>query len=328
MKKRIALACLVAAVAAAPIASASADEIVLRIASSFPRNLAYTKSFVKFTEIVNAKMKGKVRAQFLGGPEVVPAAEQLEAVRSGTLDAYYGPLGQFSGSLPEGGIVAVSNLSLGEMRQTGAMDLLNQILAKKANARLIGVFATGNGFHFWLTKEPKFKADGSVDFTGLKIRGAPGWRGIIQHLGGTIIVTPAVEVYSALERGVVDGTGWTVIGVRDFNWNKFVKYRIDPPWNSSDTVFVLNLDTWKRMAKATQDELQALAIAYEAQSRDEIGALRASEEKALIAGGLKIVDMKGAGREAYLRHARDLYFEQAASRDKTNIPALREKFVK
>ena len=60
------------------------------------------------------------------------------------------------------------------------------------------------------------------------MRVAPAWRDFVTGLGGTGIVIPAPEVYTALERGTVDGIGWTSIGIMDFSWDKHLKARIDP----------------------------------------------------------------------------------------------------
>ncbi len=36
------------------------------------------------------------------------------------------------------------------------------------------------------------------------------------------------EVYTALERGVVDGYGWPITGIFDLGWHEKTKYRVDP----------------------------------------------------------------------------------------------------
>ena len=36
------------------------------------------------------------------------------------------------------------------------------------------------------------------------------------------------EVYTALERGVVDGYGWPIGGIFDLNWHERTKFRVDP----------------------------------------------------------------------------------------------------
>ncbi len=309
-------------------AAAQAQVVTLRAISSFPANVLYTQLFKTFIDQVNATPNTQVRMRLLGGPEVVPPAEQDEALRSGTVDAYFGPLGIFAGSFPEGSSIALSNLTVEEMRARGAFDLLNVSLARKLNGTMLGLFATGNGFHIWLSKEPARLADGGFDLRGLKLRGALGWRGLFQYLGATPVIMAPSEAYTALERGVVDGNGWTVIGVRDFSWQKFTKFRLDPPFNQSDTSFLVNSDVWHKLSPAAQQQLSTQAIAYEAASRDAVAALRQKEEDALAAAGVKVLTMDDPARTAYLAKAREIGFAQMRARDPANVDALEAKFVK
>src|SRR5438045_9518602 len=67
-------------------------------------------------------------------------------------------------------------------------------------------------FHLYLTK----KID-KPDLAGLKIRITPVYRDFFQALGATVVQTPPGEVYTALERCVVDGYGWPIHGICDLN---------------------------------------------------------------------------------------------------------------
>ena len=75
-------------------------------------------------------------------------------------------------------------------------------------------------FHIYLNK----KID-KLDFTGLKIRVTPVYKDIVEALGGTTVTTAPGEVYTALERGVVDGYGWPITGIFDLGWEKVTKFR-------------------------------------------------------------------------------------------------------
>ena len=78
-------------------------------------------------------------------------------------------------------------------------------------------------FHLYLTK-PITKPD----LTGFKIRITPVYRDFFTALGATVVQTAPGEVYTALERGVVDGYGWPIGGIFDFGWHEKTKYRVDP----------------------------------------------------------------------------------------------------
>ena len=60
---------------------------------------------------------------------------------------------------------------------------------------------------------------------GLKLRIAPIYRDFFQKLGASVVQIAPGEVYTALERGVVDGYGWPLIGIFDLGWHEKTKYR-------------------------------------------------------------------------------------------------------
>lgn len=47
-------------------------------------------------------------------------------------------------------------------------------------------------------------------------------------LGATVVQTAPGEVYTALERGVVDGYGWSITGIFDLGWHE--KTLVTPEW--------------------------------------------------------------------------------------------------
>jgi TRAP-type C4-dicarboxylate transport system substrate-binding protein len=57
-----------------------------------------------------------------------------------------------------------------------------------------------------------------------------------------VIDLPTGDVYAALQRGVVDATGWTQIGLIDLKWNEFLNYRIEPCFFSTDLGVIVNLE--------------------------------------------------------------------------------------
>ena len=100
-------------------------------------------------------------------------------------------------------------------------------------------------FHIYLNK----KID-KLDFTGLKIRVTPVYKDIVEAMGGTTVTTAPGEVYTALERGVVDGYGWPITGIFDLGWEKVTKYRMEPAFYSVEVGVLVNLDVWKGLNDA------------------------------------------------------------------------------
>jgi TRAP-type mannitol/chloroaromatic compound transport system substrate-binding protein len=82
-----------------------------------------------------------------------------------------------------------------------------------------------------------------ADFKGLKMR-IPGLGGqVVAKAGGTVVLTPAAEVYAALERGVIDASEW--VGPHDdmkLGLHTTARYYYYPGWHEpgSTLEFVFN----------------------------------------------------------------------------------------
>jgi TRAP-type mannitol/chloroaromatic compound transport system substrate-binding protein len=76
------------------------------------------------------------------------------------------------------------------------------------------------------------------DFKGLKMRmGAPLGGKVINKAGGTTVLTPAADIYAALERGVIDASEW--IGPHEdmqLGLHKTARYYYYPGWHELGTV--------------------------------------------------------------------------------------------
>ncbi len=322
-------AALAAAAALALPAVAAAQQATLKVVSFVPKTVGYSLTFQKlFVEKVNGDAQSPIKIDFAGGPEVTPPAQLGNAVKSGVIDMQLGPPGLWLNLVPEGDAVFGGNLKPAEVRANGGMDLLNKVFAKKLNATILAHAAGGFGFHIYLTKEPKLTADGNLDLKGLKIRVAPAWRDFVTGLGGTSIVIPAPEVYTALERGTVDGTGWPINGLRDFGWNKFVKYRVDPQFMQTDVMLIVNNDKLNGLTPAQKAYLLKAGLEYEKSSFEAENAVTKAEDAKLKADGMKVIELKGDGRKKYLASAYDIPWKRLKERDATNYDALRAKFYK
>jgi TRAP-type C4-dicarboxylate transport system, periplasmic component len=120
-----------------------------------------------------------------------------------------------------------------------------------------------------------------------------------------VIDLPTGEVYSALQNGVVDATGWTQIGLIDLKWNEFLNYRIEPCFFSTDLGVIVNLESWNGLSDEAKKILQDTAIQHEIDSVNALRAKRDEDFAALDKAGMKVVNLEGEARANYLAAARD-----------------------
>lgn len=310
---------------AAPFAVA-AEEITLRAVTFTPANVVYAQHFKEFADRVNERGKGIVQINIVGGPETIPMPRMGEAQKNGIADIFSLTPGLYLDLIPEGEAFAGSNKTPMENRASGALDTINEIFHEKANAHVLAHLDGGAGFHVFMTREPTLDSEGNLDLTGYRIRSAPLYRAFLEKLGATIVVQPAGEIYTSLERGVVDGNGYTVVGVRDFGWDKFLKYQINPGFFQTDVLVSLNYDSWKNLSQEARDLLNEVGQEYEKESYDIIQAETKAEQQALIDGGMQVVELEGAARAAYLETAFGATWARLKERDPTHYDALRAAF--
>lgn len=247
---------------------AGAQEAVLKAQTALPKNHDLAKSFQEiFVAKLNAAGKGVVRVDFLGGPEVNPPDRAAPAVQRGAIDLLHTPAAYHAGIIPQGNTLMATNLSVSDYRANGAFDMLAPNWEKKLNAKILAIGETSAQFHLYVKEKPKLNKDSVIDLTGLKIRTTGAYRPLVDALGATPVqIVNAAEVYTALERGVVEGFGWPTVGLSSQGLGKLVKYRIDPPFYHLANVLLINLEKWKSLSKQAQDILLKVGAEYEKES--------------------------------------------------------------
>ncbi|KZM51812.1 TRAP transporter substrate-binding protein DctP [Labrenzia sp. OB1] len=291
-------------------ANAYAEETVTAV-HAFPETLIYTKSFLSFVDKVNEAGKGVVQIEVRGGPEAIGMFQQPDAVRDGVVDMVYTPGSFYGGSLPEKDAMVASNLTAVETRSNGGIELIDQIHQEKMGLKYLGWFDSGVCYNLWTRDAPDFDDDGHLKVEGLKLRGNSVYNAFFSnYLGAQVIDLPTGDVYAGLQRGVVDATGWTQIGLIDLKWNEFLNYRIEPCFFSTDLGVIVNLEKWNSLSDEAKKILQDVAIQHEKDSVEALGAKRDEDFAKLAEQGMQVVSLEGDAKTEYLLAAREKTWER------------------
>ncbi len=291
-------------------AVAQAQETITAV-HAFPETLIYTQSFLSFVDKVNEAGAGVVQIEVRGGPEAIGMFQQPDAVRDGIVDMVYTPGSFYGGALPEKDALVASNLTAIETRQNGGIALIDEIHQEKMGLKYLGWFDSGVCYNLWTREAPTFDADGNLEVEGLKLRGNAVYNAFFtNYLGAQVIDLPTGEVYAALQRGVVDATGWTQIGLIDLKWNEFLNYRIEPCFFSTDLGVIVNLDRWNELSDEAKEIVQNVAIQHEIDSVNALRAKRDEDFAALEEQGMNVVSLEGDAKAAYLLAAREKNWER------------------
>jgi TRAP-type C4-dicarboxylate transport system substrate-binding protein len=306
--------------------TAVAAEVTLTLASSWNARQNFTADFMQYVAAVNERGRGLVQIRFLGGPEVIPEQQLLYALRRGVIDLAFGGMTYYRGVLPEGDAIFASALDPAAARASGALDALQPYWRRRINARLIGWVQSGVGANLWLRAPPPVDAAGLPDLAGLVIRTSPSNRELLVALRARTVQVPVSEIYTALERGMVDGIAFTTIGVPDLGVGQFIRYRVEPAVLQLAVCLQMNLDAWNRLDPRARALLEEEAIRYEPGNRARFTALKAREHAALAAEGLQVVQLPPAAAARYRALARDTTWQRLAQRAPDSARVLRPLF--
>jgi TRAP-type mannitol/chloroaromatic compound transport system substrate-binding protein len=153
--------------------------------------------------------EGRIKIQVFAAGELVPAMESFQAVSDGTVEVGSGAAYYWAGKEPATqwfSAVPFGMNAQGMAAWFHAGDGLKLWEETYAPFNLVPRPGGSTGVQMggWFNK----KINTIGDFKGLKMR-IPGLGGkVIAKAGGTVVLTPGGEIFTNLERGVIDATEW------------------------------------------------------------------------------------------------------------------------
>jgi TRAP-type C4-dicarboxylate transport system substrate-binding protein len=310
---------LFAALAGSMLATAaSAQEVTLRAVTSFAEGTQFSKNFERFIQKVNADGKGTLQINYIGGPRAMPPFEVGNAVRTKVIDIANVTGAFYTNLMPEADALKLIGKPADAQRKDGTFAFIEQLHVQKLNAHYLARQFHNVPFHIYMNK----KID-KLDFTGLKIRVTPVYKDVVEALGGTAVTTAPGEVYTALERGVVDGYGWPVTGIFDLGWEKVTKFRLEPAFYSVEVGVLVNMDVWKGLTDPQKKVLNDAALWLEGLDRENEALIKAERDKQ-TAAGIQPIDLGPAASKEFLAKANEVGWASVIKRSPENGAKLRQ----
>ena len=121
------------------------------------------------------------------------------------------------------------------------------------------------------------------------------------------------EVYTALERGVVDGYGWPLLGIFDLGWHEKTKFRVDPGFYAIElgVIFNAKLEQAQRPQQTrVPQEAGRLAGGAERRHGGKDAARPISRRQA--DAGIQVIKLDAAQSKILLKAAYDGGWEQSS----------------
>ena len=203
-----------AALPLATPATAQTSVKTWRMVTSWPRNLPGPgTSATRLAQRIKLMSGGRLDVQVFAAGEIVPAFGVLDAVGNGTVEMGHTaslfwqgkePAAAFFTGIPFG-LTPPEHLAF--IREGGGQALWDRLYERFSVKPFLGG-NTGLSMGGWFRRE----IGSLADVKGLKIRMVGLGAEVFSRMGATAIAIPPGDIYSALERGTVDGAEFTSPG--------------------------------------------------------------------------------------------------------------------
>tara|TARA_B100001971_G_C18190138_1_gene538101 strand:- start:409 stop:1359 length:951 start_codon:yes stop_codon:yes gene_type:complete len=172
---------------------------------------------------------------------------------------------------------------------------------EKYNVQVLINRPSSGGFNQWFSKEPVSKLS---DMKGVSARAYNKESSdVLKYWGAVPTTIPMVELYQALQRGVVDAVITSASTANSTKFWEILDYITKVAYKSySPANIMVNKDAWKELPPDTKLIVEALSIKYSDIFWSK--ALAAEEElwESLLGHGMKIVELE-PGEKAKLKAA-------------------------
>ena len=269
------------------------------------------------------KMSGeRIAIEVLPTGAIVPHNQTLDAVGAGILQGHLTDPSYFSGIDPAFSMMGNLVGAWGDpteflefLKYGGGEELYNQ-LVETYGVHNIG--AAASGLEAFVSKKPIRTVD---DLKGLKVRAPEGMvYDIFSKAGATPVNLPGSEVYTGLEKGVIDAADYTVFSANQAQGlHSFAKYPNYPGFHSLPMVAVdINKQIWDELPEDLKEVLNvsidrlALDYAFKTKALDIAAVQEARKDKSI-----EIVDMAPEERKKFRAIAEEEWKDWAGRNEMT-----------
>ncbi len=305
--------------------TAFAETITFNAVSLAPKRAGISSGFKMFVKEVNEKFKGEFEIKWRGGPEVMPPFNQVESVRVGAMDLTFTSPSYYAGLVPSAPSMNLSTKNYNEIKATGYYEFMTKIHAKSKLIFLGEVPASDIKFHIFL----RDKIENLEGLKNQRIRVFPTVLPMVKELGASPIVLPLGEIYTAMERGAIDGLVRSKIDWAE-QFEGVVKYMIEPGVYRAGFPIVVNEESWAKLP----EELQKRVVTF---VRDDLAPrIDASwsdyvkkGDKQVKEAGFSAVKLSGEVEQDFLLSTMNAAWDDLASKvtsdaDKETIAKIRK----
>ncbi|MCG8692496.1 MAG: TRAP transporter substrate-binding protein [Minwuiales bacterium] len=268
---------IVAAAVGLMLAAGAAEAKTLKLqASSRSGDWAHRFMTDDWAKRVEAMTGGSLKVEVLATRAVVPHRETIDAVANGILDGDLNAVSYFSGRDPAFAILGdlIAAYDTPDQVQTfcmhgGGKEILQKLYDKYAGGK---VHVVGCGPYAKEALVSKVQINGVDDLKGVKIRSPEGLAAeVFKRAGASPVSLPFSEVYTALEKGIVDAADASAyVNNAASGMHKVATHPLYPGIHSMAVLqFIVNKDVWNKLTDAERAILEVWYVAAYTSMRRE-----------------------------------------------------------
>jgi len=302
--------CMGCILAVLPFMVASAAPIKIKAITSEKRG-SETVFFELYMKNVNEEADGKLIISYVGGPEAIPKKDQPEALRNSVVQLGVTDSGALISLVPEANFVRFSRLRPVEERKAGLYNALGSIF-NNAGFHFFGRNSWGASMTIWTNK----KIQRPQELSGQMLRVGRNTRPFAKALGCGLVNIPPSEIYSSMNRGLIDGFILPATSVKDSRLFEVVKYAIKPAFWIKANFIIMNMDTWNSLPKNLQDLMTSVFRELEPQIEEIFNEDNNAAWQTLTKNGIEIIELSPADADWFINLANEVGMAATVKRSK------------
>lgn len=317
MKHQLKALALAASMAAISLPATAQENVRWGIPMSFGSNLtALGDTMPWVSEQLKKVSGGTVNLQVFEPGKLVPALGIFDAVSSGKVEAGYSFMGYELGKVPVSAIFGALPFGMETPQFSawmyfGGGDALLKEAFKPHNVYPIFCGSISPEAAGWFRKE----INTPDDLKGLKFRAAALGGKIYQKLGASVTMLPGGELFQALEKGVLDGTEFSLPTVDDqLGFSKVAKHYYLPGWHqpSTNQFLYVNMAAWNKLKPQTQAQIETTCTAGVTIAMSKAEALQGAVLEKFEKEGVKLHQFNATMLAAFDKASKEVLAEESA----------------
>jgi len=221
----------------------------------------YVKTFV---DNVTAVTQGEVEIKAFGAGVLAGPFEGWQAVQKGTADLAYMFPAFISNQDPTNAVLAAMPAGMSVealvhwLYEGGGEKLWEQFRRERMGLQAL-VAGAGPTEIYLHSRKPIRTA---ADMQGVKIRTAGAWAEIVKEFGASPTVMPPAEIYTSLERGLIDATEYASPAANEqAGYHNVAKYIIVPGIHATSFAYevVMRGDKWDALPDSIKQKMRIAA---------------------------------------------------------------------